>query len=219
MSLTTVIFDLDGTLLYTLEDLTDSLNYAMDKFGFPNRTIDEVRKFVGNGVPKLIERAIPEGKENPDYEECLSVFKKHYSENMTNKTKPYDGIIPMLKKLRETGYHLAVVSNKFDSAVKGLCQKYFGDLIDIAIGQRPAKDGKKLCTKPAPDSVFEVMKELGVNQEECIYIGDSEVDIQTARNAGIPCISVIWGYKDIDFLYKNGAETIIYTPDELLELI
>ena len=214
MTINTIIFDLDGTLLYTIEDLTDSTNFALKHFGYPQRTLNEIKHFVGNGVRLLIERAIPNGKDNPNIEECLNIFKRHYSENMYNKTKPFDGIIDMLKDMKNKGYKTAVVSNKFDSAVKKLCKKYFNGLIDSAIGQK--EDIEK---KPAPDSVIEVMKELNVTKDECIYVGDSEVDIQTAENAGIPCLSVTWGYKNIDFLYQNGAETLIYSPEEILELV
>ena len=214
MKIDTIIFDLDGTLLYTIEDLTDSTNYALKHFGYPTRTVEEITNFVGNGVRLLIERAIPDGKDNPNLEECLTLFKTHYSNNMFNKTKPYDNIIDTLKELKKQNYKTAVVSNKFDSAVKELCNKYFEGLINSAVGQRD-----NVNKKPAPDAVFEVMKELNVTSEQCIYIGDSEVDIKTAKNAGIPCISVTWGYKSIDFLYKNGAETLIYSPEEILELV
>lgn len=214
MKIDTIIFDLDGTLLYTIEDLTDSTNYALKHFGYPTRTVEEITNFVGNGVRLLIERAIPDGKDNPNLEECLTLFKTHYSNNMFNKTKPYDNIIDTLKELKKQNYKTAVVSNKFDSAVKELCNKYFEGLINSAVGQRD-----NVNKKPAPDAVFEVMKELNVTREQCIYVGDSEVDIKTAENAGIPCISVTWGYKSIDFLYKNGAETLIYSPEEILELV
>lgn len=214
MKIDTIIFDLDGTLLYTIEDLTDCTNYALKHFGYPTRTVEEITNFVGNGVRLLIERAIPDGKDNPNLEECLTLFKTHYSNNMFNKTKPYDNIIDTLKELKKQNYKTAVVSNKFDSAVKELCNKYFEGLINSAVGQRD-----NVNKKPAPDAVFEVMKELNVTREQCIYVGDSEVDIKTAENAGIPCISVTWGYKSIDFLYKNGAETLIYSPEEILELV
>lgn len=214
MKIDTIIFDLDGTLLYTIEDLTDSTNYALKHFGYQTRTVEEITNFVGNGVRLLIERAIPDGKDNPNLEECLTLFKTHYSNNMFNKTKPYDNIIDTLKELKKQNYKTAVVSNKFDSAVKELCNKYFEGLINSAVGQRD-----NVNKKPAPDAVFEVMKELNVTSEQCIYVGDSEVDIKTAENAGIPCISVTWGYKSIDFLYKNGAETLIYSPEEILELV
>lgn len=214
MGISTVIFDLDGTLLYTLEDLTDSTNYALAQFGYPKRTVAEVRTFVGNGVALLIERAIPDGSNNPNCKECLEIFKKHYSENMYNKTKPYDGVMSMLKSLKNKNYKVAVVSNKFDSAVKELCNKYFADLVDVSVGQR-----EHIAKKPAPDAVFEVINELNVKKEECIYVGDSEVDIQTANNAGMDCISVVWGYKDIDFLYSNGATILIYSPEEILDIV
>lgn len=214
MSINTVIFDLDGTLLYTLEDLADSTNYALKFFGYPERTIEEVKEFVGNGVSLLIERAIPDGKQNTNFENCLNMFKQHYSDNMYNKTKPYDGIIELLTSLKQQNYKIAVVSNKFDSAVKKLCEKYFFGLVDFAVGQR-----ENISKKPSPDSVNEVISELNSDKENCIFVGDSEVDIQTAENAGIPCISVVWGYKSLDFLYKNGASMIVYSPEEILELI
>lgn len=214
MSINTVIFDLDGTLLYTLEDLADSTNYALKFFGYPERTIEEVKEFVGNGVSLLIERAIPDGKQNTNFENCLNMFKQHYSDNMYNKTKPYDGIIELLTSLKQQNYKIAVVSNKFDSAVKNLCEKYFFGLVDSAIGQK-----ENISKKPSPDSVNEVISELNSDKENCIFVGDSEVDIQTAENAGIPCISVVWGYKSLDFLYKNGASVIVYSPEEILELI
>lgn len=214
MAINTIIFDLDGTLLYTIEDLTDSTNFALTKLNFPTRTLEEITRFVGNGVRLLIERAVPEGTDNKDIEECLNIFKEHYSKNMFNKTKPYPDIIEMLKNMKSQGYKTAVVSNKFDTAVKELCRKYFNELIDTAVGQR-----ENINKKPAADGVIEVMKELGVNKEQCIFVGDSEVDIQTAENAEIPCLSVVWGYKSIDFLYSNGAETLIYSPEEILELV
>lgn len=214
MAINTIIFDLDGTLLYTIEDLTDSTNFALTKLNFPTRTLEEITRFVGNGVRLLIERAVPEGTDNNNIEECLNIFKEHYSKNMFNKTKPYPDIIEMLKNMKSQGYKTAVVSNKFDTAVKELCRKYFNELIDTAVGQR-----ENINKKPAADGVIEVMKELGVNKEQCIFVGDSEVDIQTAENAEIPCLSVVWGYKSIDFLYSNGAETLIYSPEEILELV
>jgi len=214
--ISTVIFDLDGTLLYTIEDLTDSLNHTLKKYNFPTKSINEVQSFVGNGVDLLIERALPEGKNNKLFNHCLSDFKTHYSKNMYNKTKPYDGIIPMLKTLKSKGYKIGVVSNKFDSAVKELCEKYFDKYIDITIGQGYNGIQK---VKPDPSYILEAMKMLNCDNSNCIFVGDSEVDIQTAANAEIPCISVAWGYKTLDFLYKNGAEVIIYSPEELLEII
>ncbi len=211
-----VIFDLDGTLLNTLEDLTDSTNFALSKFNFPPKTIDQIRHYVGNGVQKLIERAIPEGSNNPNFEKCLNLFKEHYKENMFNKTAPYDGIIPMLKKIKSHKIRTAVVSNKFDDAVKGLCEKYFDGLIDFCAGENELQGIRK---KPAPDTVLKVLKVFGIKSEDAIYIGDSEVDIQTAKNADIECISVLWGFKDKEFLLDNGAQILISTPDEIFKYL
>ena len=182
-----VIFDLDGTLLNTLEDLTDSTNFALSKFEYPQKTIDQVRSYVGNGVALLIERAIPDGKDNNNFEKCLENFKENYSKNMYNKTSPYPKILDMLNDLRKRGYKVAVVSNKFDKAVKELCGKYFPKLIDVAIGENESEGIKK---KPAPDTVFQAIKELDEKISNCVYVGDSEVDIMTAKNSGMPCISV-----------------------------
>lgn len=207
-----IIFDLDGTLLNTLEDLADSTNIALAHYNYPTRTIEEVRNFVGNGVAKLIERAIPNGMSNPDFEGCLEYFKKTYSENMYNKTKPYDGIIEMLENFRSNGYKTAVVSNKFDAAVKELCQKYFGDLIDIAAGENEAEGIHK---KPAPDTVLKVLKDFGADKSQAVYVGDSEVDIMTAKNSELPCISVSWGFKDRKFLIEHNAELIVDKPIDI----
>lgn len=211
-----VIFDLDGTLLNTLEDLTDSTNFALNSLSFPTRTISEVRNFVGNGVAKLIERAIPNGRENEKFEECLEIFKQNYAQNMNNKTAPYEGIIPLLQTLKSKNYKIAVVSNKFDAAVKGLCKRYFPNLIDIAIGENEKLGIKK---KPAPDTVNQVLKEFNINTDGAVYVGDSEVDIMTAQNAGMKCISVLWGFKDKEFLLKNNAQIIVNSPDEIITIL
>lgn len=211
-----VIFDLDGTLLNTLDDLADSTNYALSYFHFPQRTKEEVRNFVGNGVAKLIERAIPGGRDNPEFLNCLEVFKQNYSVNMYNKTAPYDGISEMLLNLRQEGYKIAVVSNKFDAAVKELCQKYFGDLIDLAIGENEAEGIKK---KPAPDTVLEVLKSFRIDSQNAVYVGDSEVDIMTGQNSGMPCISVTWGFKNREFLINHGAEFLVDSPDEIIKYL
>lgn len=205
-----VIFDLDGTLLNTLEDLKESTNFALCKFGYPERTLNEVRCFVGNGVKKLIERAVPENCKNID--ECLEIFKKNYSENMCNHTKPYDGILKILEELHKDGVKIGVVSNKFDSAVKDLCKKYFGDLIDCAIGQND-----DVPKKPAPNGVLKAMKELGVDKNSTIYAGDSDVDVQTAKNAQLPCIGVTWGFRTIEYL--KGANFIANQPEDIIKII
>lgn len=207
-----VIFDLDGTLLNTLDDLADSTNYALSKFGYPTRTIEEVRQFVGNGVAKLIERAIPEGKNNPNFEKCLAIFKENYAQNMYNKTAPYNGIIEMLSNLKSRGIKIAVVSNKFDLAVKKLCKKYFEGFIDFAAGENEAQGIKK---KPAPDTVISVLNEFNFAPEDAVYVGDSDVDIMTAKNSKMPCISVTWGFRDEKFLLENGATVLINAPSEI----
>lgn len=207
-----VIFDLDGTLLNTLDDLADSTNYALSRFGYPTRTIEEVRQFVGNGVANLIERAIPEGKNNPNFEKCLAIFKENYAQNMYNKTAPYNGIIEMLSNLKSKGIKIAVVSNKFDLAVKELCKKYFEGFIDFAAGENEAQGIKK---KPAPDTVISVLNEFNFASEDAVYVGDSDVDIMTAKNSKMPCISVTWGFRDEKFLLENGATILINAPSEI----
>ena len=210
----TVIFDLDGTLLYTLEDLKDSVNFALSKFNYPKKNLEEIRNFVGNGVKVLMELSIPQGKNNENFNECLAIFKTHYAQNMYNKTKPYDGIIEMLENLQNLGFKTAVVSNKFDLATKELCKKYFAEKIELAIGE-----SENIRKKPAPDSVFKVMEILNSNKNSTYFVGDSEVDIQTAQNANLKCISVTWGYKDKEFLLKNGAKFLANSPKEILEII
>ena len=214
MKTDTVIFDLDGTLLNTLEDLADSTNYAMRAFGLKERSINEVRNFVGNGVDVLIERAV-EGAISKEQElECLDVFKQHYSKNMDNKTKPYDGIMDVIKELLKRGYHIAIVSNKFDAAVKGLNVDYFEGLFPVAIG---ASD--TVAKKPAPDSVIKALQELHSDKERAVYVGDSDVDIMTARNSGLPCISVTWGFRDEELQRSMGTDYIIHKPEELLDVL
>lgn len=209
----TYIFDLDGTLLSTLGDLAASCNYALRTNGMPERTIDEVRVFVGNGVKKLMERAVPNGEDNPAFEKTYSDFRKHYMEHNLDTTKPYDGVMDLLKELNSRGKKVAVVSNKFYAATQELCRHFFGNLVQVAIGER--EDIRK---KPAPDTVIEAMRQLGVTTEGTVYIGDSDVDIETARNSGMPCISVLWGFRDRDFLLQHGATTLVDTPADILSL-
>ena len=210
------IFDLDGTLLYTLEDLKDSVNFALNKFNYPERTLDEIRIFVGNGVRLLIERALPQGSQNPDFDRCLNCFKEHYAKNMYNKTKPFDGIEEMLNTLKTRNYSIAVVSNKFDAAVKQLCKTYFDKKIELAIGESEAEGLRK---KPYPDSVLYAMNLLNCEPAKTFYIGDSEVDIQTANNSGLKCISVTWGYKNEEYLKAHGAQIIVHKPSDILEIL
>ena len=211
----TYIFDLDGTLLDTLGDLAASVNYALRICGMPEHSIEEVRGFVGNGVRLLMERAVPDGASNPRFDEAFSAFRQHYMAHSLDTTCPYDGIPEMLADLKAKGCHLAVVSNKFYAATQELCHHFFADTIDVAIGEHEAEGIRK---KPAPDTVFEALRQLGVGKENAVYVGDSDVDIQTARNSGLPCVSVLWGFRDRDFLIKNGAETFISAPLELLSV-
>ena len=222
MSYRTAVFDLDGTLLDTLEDLYRATNAALEGHSLPLRTRDEVRMFVGNGVEMLIRRAVPAGTDEETTLAVLGDFKATYAAICEDHTRPYDGILDMLRALRERGIRVAVVSNKFDAATKQLCAKYFGDLVEVAIGERAG-----VRKKPAPDTVYEALKELGVTAEGrakgrakgAVYIGDSDVDIETARNCGMPCISVTWGLRDEEFLIANGATTLVHTPENLLGVI
>lgn len=209
----TVIFDLDGTLLYTLEDLTDSVNYALRVCGLPSRSIEEIRMLVGNGIRQLMIRVLPRGEENPLFENAFAAFKEHYSVHCNDKTRAYDGVQELLRELKNAGYALAIVSNKVDSAVKALRELYFQD-VAVAIGDREG-----MRRKPAPDSVFLALQELGKEKEHAVYVGDSDVDLQTARNAGLPCISVLWGFRDREFLTAQGAEVFAETPMEVMELL
>ena len=206
-----VIFDLDGTLLDTLGDLAASTNRALAHFGLPQRSLEEVRQFVGNGVEKLIRRAVPTGTSETRILDCLDWFKKDYMLHMRDQTAPYVGILSLLRALRDNGCKSAVVSNKFDSAVKALCREHFGDLLPVAVGERPGTR-----KKPARDLVDLCIAELGVPAERCVYVGDSDVDIQTAANAGLPCLSVTWGFRSRDFLTAHGASVLVDTPEDLL---
>ena len=208
----TYIFDLDGTLLSSLADLAASCNYALLTNGMPERTLDEVRRFVGNGVKKLMERATPDGLQNPLFDKTLADFRQHYMKHNLDTTCPYEGVMPMLEELQRRGKKVAVVSNKFYAATQELCHHFFGDLVTVAIGER--EDIRK---KPAPDTVIEALRQLNATAEESVYIGDSDVDIDTARNAGMPCISVLWGFRDKDFLIEHGATTLVATPQEILK--
>ena len=209
----TYIFDLDGTLLDTLADLAASCNYALRTHGMPEHSIDDVRRFVGNGVRKLMERAIPDGEANPDFEATFATFREYYMHHSLDTTKPYPGIMDTLVELKARGCRLAVVSNKMMAATVELCKHFFPDTIEVAIGENEAGGIKK---KPAPDTVLAALKQLGVSGEDAVYVGDSDVDLATARNSGLPCISVLWGFRDRDFLLDHGATTFITSPKELL---
>ena len=210
------IFDLDGTLLDTLVDLAASTNYALRTHGMPEHSVDDVRRFVGNGVRKLMERAIPDGAANPDFEATFATFREHYMQHSLDTTRPYDGVPETLAELNRRGCRLAVVSNKMMAATRELCRYFFPDTIEVAIGENEAQGIRK---KPAPDTVIASLRELGVEKQNAVYVGDSDVDIDTAANAGLPCISVLWGFRDRDFLIQHGAKTFISAPSELLQFL
>jgi len=210
----TVIFDLDGTLLNTLEDLTDSVNYALALYGLPCREMEEVRSFVGNGVARLMELSVPDGLNNPHFENCLADFRKHYSANMHNKTGAYKGIMELLEQLSKDDYKIAIASNKFDTAVKKLNQAYFREYIKTAIGE-----SENVSRKPAPDTVFKALEELESSADNALYVGDSEVDVKTAKNSGISCVGVTWGFRDRTVLQQEGADFVIDRPLDLLKML
>ncbi len=201
-------------MIDTLEDLTDSVNYALELHNFHKRRIEEIRRFVGNGVGRLIELSVPNGRNNPFYEKCLDEFRAHYSKNMQNKTAPYKGIPELLKQLKKDNYKLAVVSNKFDKAVKGLVKEFFGEYIQVAIGE-----SEYISRKPAPDILLKALEELETFPDKAVFVGDSEVDVKTAKNSGIKCVGVTWGFRDREILEGEGADYIINEPIELMKII
>ena len=215
----TFIFDLDGTLLDTLQDLANSVNYALRQHGMPEHSIDDVRRFVGNGVRLLMERAVPDGARNPQFEAAFATFRQHYMQHSLDNTRPYDGISELIHELKARGCQMAVVSNKMMAATQELVRHFFPD-IPVAIGEHEAAGIRK---KPAPDTVFEALRQLAVSQEPtsqkptAVYVGDSDVDIETARNSGLPCISVLWGFRDRDFLLAHGATTFAEHPLDILD--
>ena len=206
------IFDLDGTLLDTLQDLAASVNYALRQHHMPEHSIDDVRRFVGNGVRRLMERAIPEGAANPAFEAAFATFRKYYMEHSLDTTRPYDGIPELIHELKKRGCRMAVVSNKMMAATQELVHHFFPE-IEVAIGEDEAAGIRK---KPAPDTVFAAMKQLG--EGSAVYVGDSDVDLATARNSGLPCISVLWGFRDRDFLLAHGATTFVEQPLDILDI-
>ena len=214
MKKTTVVFDLDGTLLDTLQDLANAVNYALEQQGMPKRTLEEVRQFVGNGVRLLMIRAVPDGESNPLFEETFALFKEYYGKHCNDNTKPYAGVVELIETLKKKGYAVAIVSNKIDFAVKELNDLYFKGIVPVAIGE---KEG--IRRKPAPDGVWYLMEQMQVSKEECLYIGDSEVDAATGRNAGLKTIGVLWGFRDRKTLETAGADHLIERPEELLQFV
>lgn len=210
----TVIFDLDGTLLDTLEDLADAVNYAMRQFQLEEKTISQVRSFVGNGIRKLIERCVPEGDSREDFEEILHCFREYYAVHCQDKTRPYDGIMDVLETLKEKGYQMAIVSNKHHSAVEDLKNIFFAEYISVAIGQ-----SDNLRPKPAPDTVDLALEQLGCHRKDAIYVGDSDVDKATADNSGMDCIAVTWGFRDRELLEQLKPAVIVDEPHQIVEYL
>jgi phosphoglycolate phosphatase len=216
------IFDLDGTLLDTLQDLANSVNYALRQHGMPEHSIDDIRRFVGNGVRLLMERAVPDGAQNPLFETVFDSFRQHYMQHSLDTTRPYDGISELIHELKNRGCQMAVVSNKMMAATQELVHHFFPD-IPVAIGEHEAAGIRK---KPAPDTVFEALRQLAVSdsqlainqQPTAVYVGDSDVDLATARNSGLPCISVLWGFRSRDFLLAHGATTFAEHPLDILSI-
>lgn len=209
----TVIFDLDGTLLNTLYDLEEAANYALVECGYPKRTIEEIKSFIGNGVEMLIKRAVPKNTPEEKIQECLAIFKIYYMHNSQNNTKPYDGIMELLRTLKSKKFKIAVLSNKFDKAVKKLCEDYFCGLIDIAVGE-----SQTVKPKPSSDGIIKIIEELNADKKKTVLIGDSETDIETAKNAGIYSIGVLWGYRSEKTLTEAGADELVSSP-KILEYL
>lgn len=209
-----VLFDLDGTLLDTLQDLMAAVNVTMERFGYPTHSYAAIRSFVGNGVKKLVERAMPQAEVAEHFGEVYEAFRAYYELHMEDKTAPYEGVCELLSRLKADGYALAVVSNKFDSGVKALVSRFFGEWIDVAIGE-----SETVRAKPAPDAPLAALSALGVTADETLYVGDSDVDVVTARAAGIEDVSVCWGFKDRDFLEACGAKLFAENAEELYQII
>lgn len=211
----TIIFDLDGTLLNSLDDICDSINETLINYGYPTRTIEEVKSFVGNGALALVKKALPNTvSDSNSIDKFLKSYLDIYKKNLQNKTKPYDGINDLLKELSNRGYKLAIVSNKSDDGVKALCKDYFNPFIKTAIGE-----SIHTPKKPAKEGVLEALKELDSTLEEAIYVGDSEVDVLTAANANLPCVGVTWGFRKKEVLMEYGATYIIDEPNELMTVL
>ena len=206
----TVIFDMDGTLLDTLEDLKDAVNFTMRQYGLPEHSLEEVRNFVGNGVRRLLQLSVPGGEEHDAFEGIVKTFRSYYKDHCMDKTAPYAGIMELLRDLKREGYAMAIVSNKLDSAVKALNREHFGDLVEVAIGETEG-----VARKPAPDMIEKALRELGKTKDAAVYVGDSEVDLATAKNAGLPCISVLWGFREREFLAQRGAKRFAAVPEEV----
>ncbi|MBQ6134391.1 MAG: HAD family hydrolase [Lachnospiraceae bacterium] len=213
-NINTVIFDMDGTVLNTLDDLTNAVNHVFLQFDLPPRSHDDYRRFFGNGIRYSMKCAAPEGTPESLLDEMLPVFTEYYDKHCLDNTRPYEGILPLMKALKDKGYKMAIVSNKIDSAVKELNERFFCEYVTVAIGE---KTGIK--RKPAPDTVLAALEELHSSRDEAVYIGDSEVDLLTAKNSGLPCINVLWGFRDRDFLLKTGATVFAERPEDVISIL
>lgn len=209
-----LVFDMDGTILNTLEDLWNCTNYALRAHQMPERTLEEVRHFVGNGIQKLVERATPDGATAEEVASVLSTFKSYYKDHCADTTRPYEGITEVIREARQRGYRTAVVTNKADFAAQELAEEYFPGLFDLVVGEKAG-----IKKKPAPDTVEQVLHTLGIEKKKAVYIGDSDVDCQTAHNAKVDLIAVKWGFREEEVLIENGAKTIVSTPQEILTWI
>ncbi len=209
-----IIFDMDGTILDTLEDLKNSMNHTLRLYNMPERTLDEIRSFVGNGIRKLIERSVVNSTPENRIDAIHKDFMEYYEIHCADFTRPYEGVNVLIQELRNRGYKTAVVSNKADGAVQDLCTQYFPDLFDLAIGERP-----EIAKKPAADMVNLALEQLHVSREKAVYIGDSDVDVATAENSNLDMIAVDWGFRTREFLMEQGAETIVSKPKEILNLV
>ena len=208
------IFDMDGTILNTLEDLADSVNHALQACGYPKRSLAEVRSFLGSGMNVLVHLSVPEGTSAEDEAKVLALHRDYYPLHCAEQTRSYDGVTDLLKKLRAAGLRTAVVSNKADANVQALVRDYFDGLFDVAIG---AQQGME--RKPAPDMVEEALRRLQVSGQEAVYIGDSDVDVSTAKNAGLSMVTVLWGFRDRDMLEKVGADNFAENTDTVYRLL
>lgn len=205
------IFDMDGTILNTIDDIAGAINYVLDIHGYPRRTVDEVKSFVGNGLKRALELSLPDGGAGDVLNQLFTELVAYYNEHSNIMTRPYEGIVEVIHKLREQGKIVAVVSNKRVEAVRDLCDIYFAGCFDMALGDQ---DG--IARKPAPDMTNMVIEHYGILKDKCVYIGDSDVDLMTARNTEIDCIAVTWGFRTREFLVEHGATMIIDRPEELL---
>ena len=208
------IFDLDGTLLNTLDDLCDAVNATMDHYGYPRRTLAEVRASVGNGVERLIALSLPDGLDTPDFDKIAAYYRSYYAAHSEVKTAPYDGVLDLIDRLESAGVKTAVVSNKPQVSVQALCRHFFADFIDVAYGDSPDRP-----RKPAPDGTFSALERLGVPVAQAVFIGDGDADVETANNAGLRCIGVTWGFRDPDELRAAGAAVLLDSPTEMADYL